>query len=93
MATAEARGSEASTVGSHGHEAVQVAIDGGQCVGCAVCVDVCTSQAFAWSRESLAPAWLPEKCSGCGTCEHECPTGAICVSGATAVARGAVGRK
>ena len=98
VATAENRVHEAATAGSHahvavtakshGHEAMHVLIDEGQCIGCAVCVDVCTSAAFVWSRESLVPAWLAEKCSGCGTCEHECPTGAIRVNGKTLAGAG-----
>jgi ferredoxin len=52
-------------------------IDGGQCVGCAVCVDVCPHAALAMGPDDLRPAYLAERCTACGDCVRECPTAAI----------------
>ncbi len=54
-------------------------LDESQCVGCAICVDVCPHQALAMSRGDLLPAWVAGLCTGCALCEQECPTAAIAV--------------
>ena len=52
-------------------------IDAAQCVGCAICVDVCPEAALTMGPNALRPAWLPDRCTACGECVHECPTAAI----------------
>ena len=52
-------------------------IDDAQCVGCAICVDVCPEAALAMGPDDLRPACLPDRCTACGECVHECPTAAI----------------
>ncbi len=52
-------------------------IEPGQCVGCAVCVDVCPSEALVMERTELLPRLIPERCTACGKCVQQCPTGAI----------------
>ena len=52
-------------------------IDGSQCIGCAICVDVCPDAGLAMGPEDLRPVWLADLCTGCGACVHECPTAAI----------------
>ena len=57
-----------------------VQIDSGQCVACAICVDVCPQAALRLDAADLLPVLLPERCTGCGLCEQECPTAAIVVN-------------
>ena len=52
-------------------------IDDAQCVGCAICVDVCRDFALAIGPEDLHPKCLAERCTACGECVYECPTAAI----------------
>ena len=52
-------------------------IDAGQCVGCAICVDVCPDAALAMGPDDLRPVWRAEHCTPCDKCVHECPTAAI----------------
>jgi len=52
-------------------------IDDEQCVGCAICVDVCPHAALAMGPDDLRPAWLADYCTACAECVHECPTTAI----------------
>ena len=49
-------------------------IDTEQCVGCALCADVCPENAI--SVDEIAEVDR-EKCTGCGTCVEECPQDAI----------------
>ena len=56
---------------------VAIRIDAAQCVGCAICADVCPSDALRMGPEDLLPAWGAERCSVCGDCVRECPTGAV----------------
>ena len=52
-------------------------IDHAQCVGCAICVDVCPEAALAMGPGDLRPTWLADRCTACGECVQECPTAAI----------------
>ena len=52
-------------------------IDDGQCVGCAICVDVCPQAALAMALNDLRPVWLADRCTACAECIHECPTDAM----------------
>jgi Pyruvate/2-oxoacid:ferredoxin oxidoreductase delta subunit len=57
----------------------RLCLDESQCIGCAVCVDVCPSGAFEMGPEDAIPRWLPTLCNGCRICERQCPTEAISV--------------
>ena len=61
-------------------------IDNAQCVGCAICMDVCSEAALAMGPSDLRPAWLANLCTACGECVHECPTAAIILGFAPAAA-------
>jgi Na+-translocating ferredoxin:NAD+ oxidoreductase RNF subunit RnfB len=50
-----------------------------ECVGCAVCDDLCEPEALLLGAEDLLPVWLSELCTGCSVCERQCPFGAITV--------------
>ena len=52
-------------------------IDHAQCVGCAICVDVCPEAALAMGPDDLHPTCLADRCTACGECILECPTAAI----------------
>jgi Na+-translocating ferredoxin:NAD+ oxidoreductase RNF subunit RnfB len=52
-------------------------IETSQCVGCAICVDVCPEAAFAMELNDLRPLWLADRCTACAECVQECPTAAI----------------
>jgi len=52
-------------------------IDDAQCVGCAICADVCPEAALAMGPDDLRPVCLADRCTACGECVHECPTAAI----------------
>ena len=58
-------------------QTVEFHLDESQCVGCAVCADVCPEQALTMSEEDTFPTWIAERCTNCGRCEAECPTAAI----------------
>jgi len=49
-------------------------VDTDQCVGCALCVDVCPEGAISVNGKAEIDR---EKCTGCGTCVEECPQDAI----------------
>ena len=59
-------------------------VDENQCVGCAICVDVCSEGALIMGRDDLVPVYLAERCTACGQCAEQCPTGAIVVTAARA---------
>jgi formate hydrogenlyase subunit 6/NADH:ubiquinone oxidoreductase subunit I len=52
-------------------------LDEGQCIACAICVDVCPQAALAMGSDDLRPTWRVGECNFCGVCAAECPTGAI----------------
>ena len=52
-------------------------IDEAQCVGCAICADVCPESALAMGPNDLRPVWLEDRCTVCGECVQECPPAAI----------------
>ena len=60
-----------------------IQIDAGQCVACAICVDVCLPAALRLPADSLVPVLQPVLCTRCGACEHECPTRAIVLTAST----------
>jgi len=62
-------------------------IEPGQCLGCAICVDVCPQAALAIGSSDLRPVWQADRCTRCADCVRECPADAITLSyeGATAV--------
>ncbi len=55
-------------------------IDRGQCIACAVCVDVCPTVALKMDSGDLCPTVRVNLCTGCALCEKECPTAAIIVN-------------
>ena len=58
-------------------EPSQLVIDDAQCVGCAICVDVCPDDALVMGVDDLRPVLRTELCTVCGDCVRECPTAAI----------------
>jgi formate hydrogenlyase subunit 6/NADH:ubiquinone oxidoreductase subunit I len=42
---------------------VEIQIDASQCIGCAICADVCPSHALVMGPEDLLPDWSAEHCS------------------------------
>jgi len=56
-------------------------LDESQCVGCAICADVCPEGALQMGRRDLLPRFNAGACTRCGTCAEQCPTGAIEVTG------------
>ena len=59
------------------HGSVEFVIDSDQCVGCAVCADLCPLVALSFPFQGTLPRWSVERCNGCGVCARQCPTGAI----------------
>ncbi|MBI2299909.1 MAG: 4Fe-4S binding protein [Armatimonadetes bacterium] len=60
---------------------IALRLDAPQCVGCAICADVCPTRALVLTPVDLLPVWLPEACTACRICERQCPTAAITVQG------------
>ena len=60
--------------------AITCRIESDQCVGCAICADVCRADALAMGREDLVPLWNIDQCNACSICVRQCPTGAIAVT-------------
>lgn len=58
---------------------VHLDLEESQCVGCAICSDVCPTRAWFMGRADLLPIWTAERCNGCTLCALHCPTGAITV--------------
>lgn len=49
-------------------------VDVEKCTGCETCVDICPSEAIAMVD---GHAVISDECIECGSCEAECPEGAI----------------
>lgn len=64
----------------------------GQCVGCGVCADVCTSAAITMDRSQAEPEPVAQRCVGCMDCVRECPTDAITVNSIKSLANSDSGR-
>jgi len=52
-------------------------LEAGQCLGCAICVDVCPTGALALGRADLTPRQYPGRCTRCALCVGQCPIGAL----------------
>jgi Na+-translocating ferredoxin:NAD+ oxidoreductase RNF subunit RnfB len=52
-------------------------IDPEQCVGCAICADVCPHAALVLERTELLPRSIAGRCTACALCVQQCPTGAM----------------
>ena len=61
----------------NGETSTALRIDEGQCVGCAICADICPEVALTMGPDDLRPTWLADRCTLCGECVVECPTAAI----------------
>ncbi len=48
-----------------------------ECIGCAICADVCLEDAIEVNVVDFNPLWDKKKCVGCRECELQCLTGAI----------------
>ncbi len=68
------------TTETPGPEGLRFEIEETQCIGCAVCADLCDRGALDFRWQGSLPAWDRALCNGCGTCARQCPTGAIRVS-------------
>jgi len=57
---------------------VEIAVDEKACVGCALCVDYCTTEVFSFNEEKgVAEVARPKECFGCLGCAEICPATAI----------------
>ncbi|MCD6350946.1 MAG: 4Fe-4S binding protein [Armatimonadetes bacterium] len=56
---------------------VKWSLDESQCVGCAICADVCPEGALSLAADELLPVWRADLCTACRQCAEQCPTGAI----------------
>jgi NADH-quinone oxidoreductase subunit I len=54
-------------------------VEESQCVGCAICADVCPTVAMTLPPDDLLPTWNASLCTACRKCEQECPTEAISI--------------
>ena len=59
--------------------AVDLLIEEAQCVGCAICADVCATGALVMEHDDLLPQWTAALCTLCRNCELECPTEAVSI--------------
>lgn len=65
---------------AHHHAKVRFVLDQEDCIGCAICADVCEQSALDFAFQAAWPLWNKERCNGCTQCMQQCPTGAIVVS-------------
>lgn len=55
-----------------------LSFDGGLCISCNRCVDICPIDLLAPAKKGETPyAVYPDECWYCGCCVMECPTGAV----------------
>jgi NAD-dependent dihydropyrimidine dehydrogenase PreA subunit len=55
-----------------------LALDGAECTGCGVCVEVCPHDVFR-IRDARAEITHRERCMECGACARNCASGALSV--------------
>ena len=55
-------------------------IDPEICIGCGICVDVCSSDVIRMNENKKAVIRYPDECMVCLYCEEDCPVNAIYVS-------------
>jgi NAD-dependent dihydropyrimidine dehydrogenase PreA subunit len=65
---------------------IVVHIDKSRCDGCALCIEVCATQALKIIPNRERPgkrvvAVTPKLCAGCGVCQATCPKEAIYIPG------------
>jgi len=48
-----------------------------QCLGCAICADVCPTKALVQGREAPIPDYYFDLCDNCQECVKQCPFNAI----------------
>jgi heterodisulfide reductase subunit A len=61
-------------------------VDRGRCDGCAICVDICPTNALEVRENKNRPGHrvvfvTPRLCEGCGVCQGTCPKEAIFIPG------------
>ncbi len=53
-----------------------IAIDKALCTGCGKCYDICPEDVYAFSDRQVTVKY-PDECWWCGSCQMDCPTGAL----------------
>ena len=56
---------------------IEFRLEQDQCVGCAICADVCPTDAIHMGYNDILPTCIVRLCTACRACEIECPTAAI----------------
>ena len=79
-ATGGRPGSHISIAPSRPEKRARLLILGGQCTGCAACIDVCPQQALAMDLTSFRPHLMDGRCDACMMCVAQCPTEAMRLS-------------
>jgi NAD-dependent dihydropyrimidine dehydrogenase PreA subunit len=54
-------------------------IDQTKCINCRTCYEQCPEEAFGLDQADHVFVQYPQECWLCGTCQMDCPTGAISV--------------